>query len=489
MHAAPARTPQSTGSRPAAGVRACCAALLVSIGACGGSGGGDGPRAPVSTPAQGARAAGAALTVDSPGTGNPLGLNAALGANGDGFVVWRADDVTRHRLWATRYGAATGSWGTPVLLVESGDGIDADFHLSVDTGGSAVVVWRETTGLVSSARFDAGAGAWAPLQRLGEAERSLSASGNAAGVVHVVGTGGGLMFDPASGTWKPTGGVAQTRTGTGYTYGEWVATGADGGALALFHYARTGVEWLGSNHFDRSTSRWDQLPPDAPEGTVIGELGDSVVFADGGIRSLQAAPSGGDRFLAAWQVWDSPDNTGGDIRIARYASASRTWSMARTVVPSGTEEALAFQRIGSHGGQSLLLWTQNDGSRTALRSLRLDDDGIGCDDVRTIDALVGGGAARADLAIDPQGDAIAVWEQFEGGRADDGSRSNIAFSRFQGATGTWLPAALAEAEPGSATGPRASVNGGQALLGWIQSEGGSNRVKVLLKPLSRLSAP
>ena len=53
------------------------------------------------------------------------------------------------------------------------------------------------------------------------------------------------------------------------------------------------------------------------------------------------------------------------------------------------------------------------------------------------------------------------------------------------ATGAWASAVLAEALPGNAISPRASAGGGgQALLGWIQEEGGANRVKALLQPLT-----
>lgn len=469
-------------------MRLSCAALLVGLGACGG--GGDGAPAAPSTSRVEAHTAGVVLTIDATENGVPVGLSAALGENGDGFVVWRASDGTRHNLWASRYRAATGAWSPPEPIEDSSQDIGEGFFLTVDAGGNAVVVWRESTSRLSSARFDAGAGAWSPPQYVGAADGSFSASANAAGVVHIVGAnGGGLVFDPVDGTWQPTGYFAYVMAGTGYTFDELVATDEGGGALALFHYGRTGVEWLGSNYFSRDTGRWDQLPPDAEEGTVIGAVPDSVVFSDGGISNLQAVASGRDSFLAAWQVWDSGYNRTGDIRIARYASPGRSWTTAKTVVPESAEQRSVFQRLGSRGGSSLLLWTQDDGTRTALRALRLDENGIGCDDVRTIDGPLGGGAARADIAIDTKGDAIAVWEQFEGGRADDGSRSNIAFSRFDATSGSWLPATLAETTPGNAVSPRASAAAGTALLGWIQSEGGSDRVKVLVQPLSPSSAP
>ena len=145
-----------------------------------------------------------------------------------------------------------------------------------------------------------------------------------------------------------------------------------------------------------------------------------------------------------------------------------------------------LQRIGSDAsGIALVLWTETTaGCATALKAIRVDPAGAACSAVQVIDSAVGGGAARADLAVDPQGNAIAIWQQFEGGRPDDGSRSNIAINRFDGATGTWASAVFAETQPGNAISPSASASGGQALLGWIQDEGGVNRVKALLQPLT-----
>jgi hypothetical protein len=97
---------------------------------------------------------------------------------------------------------------------------------------------------------------------------------------------------------------------------------------------------------------------------------------------------------------------------------------------------------------------------------------------------VGGGAGRADLGVDLQRNAIAIWEQFEAGSPGDGSRSNIAINRFDRATGAWASAVLAETLPGNAISPSTSAHGGQALLGWIQTEGGVHRVKALLQPPS-----
>jgi hypothetical protein len=483
-------TPLSMGSWPEVTLRALCAALLVSLSACGR--GDDGTPPSTSNPTPTVESAGIATSIDRVVSGSPVDLRVALSANGDGFVVWRTDEGTRHNLWASRYRATTGTWGEPISIEASDDDIDADFYLMVDAGGNAAVVWGKIPGGLWATRFETGSDAWtAPIELGGSAQGHFSAAGDASGAVHVVWNPGiGRSFDPITGIWRSEEWVAKTATGTGYTHGPEVALDGSGNALGLFRYGRTGVELLGSNYFTRNTGNWGQLPAGSADGTVIGEIPGSTVFYNGsGITNLQAVSLVGGNFLAAWQIPDGGSGALWDIRIAGFTSSTRTWSTAQTVVPGSAEVDLTFQRVGSGGGNTLLLWTQNDGTRTALKALRLDDAGIACGDVRTIDHILGGGAAQADLAVDPRGDAIVIWQQFEGGRANDGSRSNIAISRFVGTAGTWLPAMLAETGPGNASSPRASANSGQALLGWLQSEGGVNRVKVVLKSLADFPVP
>jgi hypothetical protein len=203
------------------------------------------------------------------------------------------------------------------------------------------------------------------------------------------------------------------------------------------------------------------------------------------LENIQLATSSAGNFLVAWQdgpPYDHPESA--QILIAHFTSRTRTWSTAQALVPSRAQN-IQFQRVGSDAdGHALLLWTESVGMRTALKALRVDDAGAACSATQVIDTAVGGGAARADLGVDPQGQAIAIWQQFEGGRADDGSRSNIATNRFDGATGAWAGAVLAETQPGNAISPHASASGGRVLLGWIQAEGSANRVKALLQPLA-----
>jgi hypothetical protein len=490
---------------PAALLRAGCVVLWVCVSGCGGGSAPQGSmpapdsNAPVDTteppPAPAQLVLGTTLSIDDGASGNPVDLRVVRATNGDGFALWLADDGTRRNLWANRYRAAASMWGTPINIEARDADIDR-FDLTVDASGNATVVWFEpqpapsASFTVMSARFEVGAGAWTTPVLLGGFEGynlTPHATSDATGavlatdqVVH--------FFDPATGAWRPereqipigiiSSGDINTPQGL---------LDGSGNAVIVFHYANIAFDSLATNYYSRSTGSWDPFPPGFEDG-VFRPVPNSFVF--GWIENVQLANTPGGNFLMAWQpMEDVSVAVNASIRVARHISSTRTWTPAQTLVPTNAQNDVRFQRIGTDAsGNALLLWTQTDGNRTALKAFRLAHDDFSCGPVHIVDLALGGGAARADLGVDPQGNAIAIWQQFEGGRPDDGSRSNIAIARFDRAAGAWAPAVLAETEPGNAISPRASANGGKALLGWIQSEGGVNRVKALLQSLDGASS-
>jgi hypothetical protein len=451
---------------------------------------------------------GTAQSIDSGASGNPVSLRMARSANGDGFAVWQADDGTRHKLWANRYRAVTAAWGSPISIGASSTVIE-EFDLAVDASGNAVVAWNELpagvpvggatneeTGVVMSARFGTVAGAWAtpvPLNTNARFPRVASDATGAVLAVYVAGTGlvRGRFFDPVRGTWQPEAAIEQNNTGgcCGVSFDPAALLDGRGNALVAFNNGERTDGTIASNYFSRSTGDWVfQLAPEQC-GVLLGEVPRSRIT--GGNDHLGLAASTGGDFLLAWQRFGL--DIGSEIRIAHFTSSTRTWSEAQTLVPGSINKGVQFRRngIGSDAaGNALLLWTELEGGiRTVLKAMRVDQAGAASSAAQVIDSAVGGGVAApvrgADLGVDPQGNAIAIWQTFEGGRPDDCSRSNIAINRFDGATGTWASAVFAETEPGNAISPSASTPvGGQVLLGWIQDEGGANRVKALRQPLT-----
>ena len=471
---------------PAALLRAGCVALFAVVSGCGG--GGDSAAPPASMPAA-ALVVAAARSIDDGANGNPVSLRVVRSANGDGFAVWRADDGTRRNLWANRYRADKAAWEGPVNI-ESGESDIVDFDLAVDASGNALVAWDEVVSpaqkpsRVMSARFDSGSGTWAvPVRVNGDSAVSdprVSIDATGAALVVYGDDAGAHMFDSGSGLWQPQPVISSTE-GTGFFHGPSAGLlDGSGNALVAFLHGRTSVDTVASNYYSRSGGGWGSLPPDHPDPDVYGVVPNSFVF--GFIDNVQLARSAEGNFVMAWQT--DIEDAGFEIWTAHFTSSTRTWSTAYMLVPIVGRNNVRLQRIASDGAaNAFVLWTESDGMRTALKTIRLDDAGAVCSAVQTIDRAIGGGAGPADLGVDESGNAIAIWQQFEGGNPDDGSRSNIALSRFDRATGAWSKAVFAETQPGNAISPRASASGGQALLGWIQSEGGANRVKVVLQPL------
>jgi hypothetical protein len=273
--------------------------------------------------------------------------------------------------------------------------------------------------------------------------------------------------------------IELNHTGTGFSTDLSALMDGSGNALVTWEHLVTAAGGASSNYFSRNGGGWATFPPDA----LAASYGDVNAGGFGDMAGTQLTATTNGNFVMAWAFANNSFGPG-DMQIftSQFTSATRTWGPQRqVVVPNSQHHAISLQRMGSDAnGNATLLWTEDDGTRAALMAMRLDATGSTCDSAEAIDSAVGGGAARADLGVDQQGRAIAIWQQFEGGHPDDGSRSNIAISRFDGA---WTSAVFAETLPGNAISPRASASGGQALLGWIQSESGTNRVKALLEPL------
>jgi hypothetical protein len=504
---------------PAAMLRAGCVALLVGVSGCGG--GADSASTPSATPAPesgttqppqapSTLVVGTPLTIDRGASGTPVELRVMRGANGDGFAVWQAsrpEDVPNipSLLWANRYRAATGAWGSPVNLATSAMG-RGDFDLTLDPGGNAVVAWRTSPadpntqlGAVMSARFDASTGAWAAPVLLNSNAAGPRLASDASGAVLIVyavvqapSTPAGLnarikgrFFNRASGAWQPETAIEQNHlVVNSATFQAQPLLDGSGNALVAF---ATGVEPSGfedhtvaSNYYSRDGGAWGELPPD--DHGLLGVVPGTGV---GSIQGLQLVATTNGNFLAAWRTGFGSSSSF-EIAIARFTSRTRTWTAKQALIPG--DSSLVLHRIGSDArGNVHLTWTEWDGTRTALKAARLEPGAVSCNAVQTIDRAVGGHVPfAADLAVDPRGDAIAIWDSVQG---DQGSEapSNIAINRFDRSTGAWARAVLVEGQADiafSSRRPSASASGGQALLGWIQPERGVNRVKVLLQPLA-----
>lgn len=149
---------------------------------------------------------------------------------------------------------------------------------------------------------------------------------------------------------------------------------------------------------------------------------------------------------------------------ARIAELETSWRPAELVEMENTWSAHNPQIGVDDSGNAVAVWSQSDGTRDNIRANRyVAGDGWG----RAEPIETGTGYAdNPQIAVDSDGNAVAVWDQ------SDGTRDNIWANRYVSGTG-WGTAQLIETDNnGHAYDPQVAVDdSGNAVAVWFQSNG------------------
>jgi hypothetical protein len=124
-------------------------------------------------------------------------------------------------------------------------------------------------------------------------------------------------------------------------------------------------------------------------------------------------------------------------------------------------------------GNAVAVWYQWGGTRTNIWSNRYTPSS-GWGTAELIEADDSGDASEPQVAIDPNGNALAVWHQF------DGTRTNIWSNRYT-PSGGWGTAQLIETDDsGDASEPQVAIDpAGNAVAVWYQwGEWGDTRIYI-----------
>ena len=270
-------------------------------------------------------------------------------------------------------------------------------------------------------------------------------------VLAVYGPGArGRFFDPVAGAWQPEAQIEQSTLTTGGNFDPLPALDGSGNALVVFTHC-----FPASGSWPATTVLAALVGPAATgcRERDSGQVPGSLIF--GFIDDVQLDGVDRRRF-PRWHGGPRKKSSDRDmIRIAHFTGRTQKWDMARTLVPP-VGNFIVLDRIASDAMGNALgavdrgrWWDTNGASRQCAWTVPAPPEPGAGDRPR---GWRGRRAGRS--AVDPLGNAIAIWQQFEGGRTDDDSRSNIAISRFDHATGTWTGAVLAETQPGNAISPR-----------------------------------
>jgi hypothetical protein len=166
----------------------------------------------------------------------------------------------------------------------------------------------------------------------------------------------------------------------------------------------------------------------------------------------------------AMAVWAKSDGTRLNIWANRY-DAVTGWGIA-TLIENDNGNVLIYPRVAMDAnGNAIAVWTQSDGTHYNAMANRYVAN-VGWGTATLIETDNTGHVAYPTIAMDANGNAIAVWAQ------SDGTRYNVWTNRYVVGSG-WGTAALLENDnAGDANpGPVVMDANGNAMVAWSQSDG------------------
>ena len=174
----------------------------------------------------------------------------------------------------------------------------------------------------------------------------------------------------------------------------------------------------------------------------------------------QIAIDGSGNALAVWQQADLTA-TVLSIWANRYDAATNTWGAA-SVIGAGMQP----QIVADNNGNALAVWNLYNGTGSVWANRYTAGTGWGT--AARVETGNTSSAGPPQIAIDASGNALAVWDRFDGG-----SRNNIWANRYTASTNTWGTAALIETgNAGTAGSPQIAVDAnGNGVAVWPYFDG------------------
>jgi hypothetical protein len=358
---------------------------------------------------------GAAGSIENDNAGDALQPRVAFDTYGSGVVVWLQSDGTRSNITASRY-TREKQFGKPELI-EPGNGWLTNVRLAFDSNGSALALWSQPTPTGIEEIF------W---NRYAPSE----------------GWGTRAQFD--------------TRFPSGHG-GQNLVSAPDHSALAVWTHAShnwsrryTANAWDTPVRIDTGSDEHSGMPSFAPDadGNGLATWVQRVSVNGQPTIGIQAS-----RYTISDRRWGPPEQigpaeygSGAHVRFDASGNALAVWLVRKDdgarhelwwnryhrtggwATPSliAVDAAAALFHLSElqvdAGGNALLIWIGWDGTRQSIWAQRYTPGG----NWDPASRLGSGGTSESyvDVTFAPDGTALAVWAQ------DDGGTSRIWFNRY-----------------------------------------------------------
>jgi len=379
----------------------------------------------------------------------------AVGPQGDATAIWYRYAATTSVVESAERPAGAPAWHAPTT-VSVGPLQAVAPQVAVDAQGTATAVWWDSNGAspattaVRAATRPVG-GAWTasvPLSTGGAVEDphvAVDARGDAVAVwrgydqSYVI----TAAFRPAGGAWQaPV--VLSTDAASSYAATPKVAIDAAGDAVAVW-YRSTGGSHLVIQAAKRPAGGAWQPPVDLSSASL-----------DAGLPGIAVAPSGD-----AVAVWEAEESGVYVVQAASMPALSGVWQVPVNLSATGAESA-GVQVAVDAAGRAHAIWTWNDGVGTAVQTASRPAGGAWSAPTNLSDP--GRYAMDPAVAVDPTGDVAASWADYDGTHYIDQGAA-------QPAGGGWSAPADLSASGADAAHSQVAIDAqGDAVALWVRAE-------------------
>jgi hypothetical protein len=396
------------------------------------------------------------LETNDNSAGNP---QVAMNGSGNAVAVWQQSDGTQNNIWANRY-TPSGGWGTAAFIGTNNAWYATNPQVAMDGSGNAVAVWPQSDGLW----INIWANRYTPSGGWGTATLIETNDAGDAGFPQVAMDGSGN----AVAVWQQSDGIRTNIWANRYTpLGGW-------GTAALIETDNAGNATNPQVAMDGSGNAfavWQQSDGTrnniwANRYTPSGGWGTATLIETsnaGGADSPQVAMDISGNAVAVWQQYDG---TRENVMANRY-TPSGGWGTAALIATDNTDRDNLNPQVAMDGsGNAIAVWEQYDGNRYNIWAKRYTPSG-GWGTATLIENDNGSAGSPPQVAMDGSGNAVAVWEQI-----DATGRYNIWANRYT-PSGGWGTATLIETNnAGNASSPQVAMDSsGNAVVLWAQSDG------------------
>ena len=401
----------------------------------------------------------------------------ALDQAGNGLAVWAQSDGTYKNIWANRYDVTTGSWGDAEPIDTENLGHAESVQVAMDPSGNGIAVWQQDNGSrkkIWANHYDAETNTWGMALVIDSVDASatvpqivMDASGNGTAVWTQFSAGGfpvnlhARRYDAQSASWGTEELLEFDNAQFHLAYEPQIAIDAAGNVIAV---------WLQSGDERRSTwaNRYD-VSADAWSGPQLIETND--IFGTNYDVRVAMDPMGN-----GIAIWTQSDGTNYRLWYNRYtfnvvdqtgswdAIAGKCNANISGYVPNRTQIAM------DSAGNAQIIWDEYDNANTIsnvwTNRYRISDKTwSGAALIETSDL---GHASFPDIALDPAGNGIAVWNQ------SNGTQISVLSRRYDVNTNTWAdePELLEDDETGKAVSVKIGLDPkGRGIAVWTQRVG------------------